>query len=44
MIGRHSEVLLDPSVERRVIRVRRHWAMLLPVLGQTLGIVLVVFL
>jgi uncharacterized membrane protein YdbT with pleckstrin-like domain len=44
MIGRHSEVLLDPSVERRVIRVRRHWAMLLPVLGQTLGIVGVVFL
>ncbi len=44
MIGRHSEVLLDPSVERRVIRVRRHWAMLLPVLWQTVGIVLGVFL
>jgi hypothetical protein len=44
MIGRHSEVLLDPSVERRVIRVRRHWAMLLPVLLQTVGIVLGVFL
>jgi len=44
MIGRHSEVLLDPSVERRVIRVRRHWAMLLPVLLQTIGIVLGVFL
>jgi membrane protein YdbS with pleckstrin-like domain len=44
MIGRHPEVLLDPSVERRVIRVRRHWAMLLPVLWQTVGIVLAVFL
>lgn len=44
MIGRHSEVLLDPSVERRVIRVRRHWAMLLPVLLQTVGIILGVFL
>jgi membrane protein YdbS with pleckstrin-like domain len=44
MIGQHSEVLLDPSVERRVIRVRRHWAMLLPVLWQTVGIVLGVFL
>jgi len=44
MIGQHSEVLLDPSVERRVIRVRRHWAMLLPVLLQTVGIVLGVFL
>jgi uncharacterized membrane protein YdbT with pleckstrin-like domain len=31
-------------VERRVIRVRRHWAMLLPVLLQTVGIVLGVFL
>jgi hypothetical protein len=31
-------------VERRVIRVRRHWAMLLPVLCQTVGIVLGVFL
>lgn len=44
MIGRHSEVLLDPSLERRVIRVRRHWAELLPVLLQTVGIVLGVFL
>ena len=40
MIGRHSEVLLDPSLERRVIRVRRHWAELLPVLLQTVGIML----
>jgi len=44
MIGHHSQVLLDPSVERRVIRVRRYWAMLLPVLLQTVGIVLGVFL
>lgn len=44
MIGRHSEILLDPSLERRVIRVRRHWAELLPVLLQTVGIMLGVFL
>jgi PH (Pleckstrin Homology) domain-containing protein len=31
MIGRHSDVLLNPSMERRVIRVRR-WAVLLSVL------------
>jgi hypothetical protein len=43
MIGRHPEILLNPSLERRVIRVRRHWAMLLPVLVQTMGIVFVVF-
>jgi hypothetical protein len=28
MIGRHSNVLLNPALERRVIRVRRHWAVL----------------
>jgi len=44
MIGRHAEILLNPSLERRVIRVRRHWAMLLSVLLQTVGIVLGVFL
>jgi hypothetical protein len=44
MIGRHSEILLDPSLERRVIRVRRHWAKLLPVLLQTVGIMLGAFL
>jgi membrane protein YdbS with pleckstrin-like domain len=44
MIGRHSDVLLNPSVERRVIRVRRHWAALLAVLLQTVGIVIGVFL
>jgi uncharacterized membrane protein YdbT with pleckstrin-like domain len=43
VIGRHSEVLLDPSVERRVIRVRSHWAELLPVLLQTVGIMLGAF-
>ena len=43
VIGRHSEVLLDPSLERRVIRVRRHWAELLPVLLQTVGIILGAF-
>ncbi|MGH3855486.1 MAG: PH domain-containing protein [Pseudonocardiaceae bacterium] len=44
MIGRHAEILLDPSLERRVIRVRRHWAVLLSALSQTVGIVLGVFL
>jgi Bacterial PH domain len=44
MIGRHSDVLLNPSVERRVIRVRRHWAVLLAGLLQTIGIVTGVFL
>ncbi|MDQ2879982.1 MAG: PH domain-containing protein [Actinomycetota bacterium] len=28
MLGQHSNVLLDPEMERRVIRVRRHWASL----------------
>ncbi|MGH3975930.1 MAG: PH domain-containing protein [Pseudonocardiaceae bacterium] len=31
-------------MERRVIRVRRHWASLLPVLLQTFGVVIVAFL
>ncbi len=44
MIGRHSNVLLNPTVERRVIRVRRHWAMLLKPLAQTVAVVLVAFL
>jgi hypothetical protein len=44
MIGRHSDVLLNPSVERRVIRVRRHWAILMAVLLQTIGIMTGVFL
>ena len=43
MIGRHSNVLLNPAVERRVIRVRRHWAFLIKPLMQTVGIVLVAF-
>ncbi|MGH3775461.1 MAG: PH domain-containing protein [Pseudonocardiaceae bacterium] len=45
LIGRHPyEYLLDPSVERRVIRVRRHWASLLGVMAQTFGVVIVAFL
>jgi membrane protein YdbS with pleckstrin-like domain len=44
MLGRHSNVLLDPTVERRVIRVRRHWAVLIVPLLQTIGIVIVAFL
>jgi uncharacterized membrane protein YdbT with pleckstrin-like domain len=43
MIGRHANVLLPPSVERRVIRVRRHWAMMLRPLLQTVGILIAVF-
>ncbi|MGH3866350.1 MAG: PH domain-containing protein [Pseudonocardiaceae bacterium] len=43
MIGRHANVLLAPSVERRVIRVRRHWAILLRSLLETLGVVIVAF-
>jgi uncharacterized membrane protein YdbT with pleckstrin-like domain len=44
MLGRHSNVLLNPSVERRVIRVRRHWAFLLVDLLITVAIVIVMFL
>ena len=44
MLGKHPyEYLLDPTVERRVIRVRRHWASLLTVLLQTFGVVVVAF-
>lgn len=44
LIGRHPyEYLLDPSVERRVIRVRRHWASLMGVMAQTFGVVIVAF-
>lgn len=43
MIGRQSNVLLNPAVERRVIRVRRHWAVLIVPLFQTIGIVVVAF-
>ncbi|HXT44396.1 MAG TPA: PH domain-containing protein [Pseudonocardiaceae bacterium] len=43
MIGRQSNVLLNPAVERRVIRVRRHWAVLIVPLLQTIGIVVVAF-
>ncbi|HSL07762.1 MAG TPA: PH domain-containing protein [Pseudonocardiaceae bacterium] len=44
IFGRHPyEYLLDPTVERRVIRVRRHWASLLTVLLQTFGVVVVAF-
>ncbi len=44
MFGRDSNVLLDPEVERRVIRVRRHWAYLLLDLLITVAIVIGVFL
>jgi uncharacterized membrane protein YdbT with pleckstrin-like domain len=43
MIGRHANVLLPPSVERRVIRVRQHWAILLRSLLETLVVVIVAF-
>ena len=44
MIGRHSSVLLNPAVERRVIRVRRHWAFLIKPLAQTVAVLVVAFL
>jgi uncharacterized membrane protein YdbT with pleckstrin-like domain len=44
MIGRAPDVLLNPSVERRVIRVRRHWAVLLKDLLITVGVVVGAFL
>jgi uncharacterized membrane protein YdbT with pleckstrin-like domain len=44
MIGRASNVLLNPAVERRVIRVRRHWAVLLRPLLETVGVVVVTYL
>jgi membrane protein YdbS with pleckstrin-like domain len=44
MIGQHNNVLLNPSMERRVIRVRRHWAVLIRPLLETIGVVLVAFL
>ncbi|MGH3765093.1 MAG: PH domain-containing protein [Pseudonocardiaceae bacterium] len=44
MIGKHSEVLLNPAVERRVIRVRQHWAVLIKPLAKTIGIVVVAYL
>jgi membrane protein YdbS with pleckstrin-like domain len=44
MLGQHPDkYLLGPTVERRVLRVRRHWACLLPVLLQTFGVVVVAF-
>jgi membrane protein YdbS with pleckstrin-like domain len=44
IFGRNPyEYLLDPAVERRVIRVRRHWAYLLTKLLQTLVVVVVAF-
>jgi membrane protein YdbS with pleckstrin-like domain len=44
MIGRHSNILLNPAMERRVIRVRRHWAVLIKPLAKTLAVVLVAYL
>ena len=43
MIGRQSNVLLNPAVERRVIRVRRHWAVLIKPLLQTIAVLIVAF-
>lgn len=40
MLGRHPNEYLISS-ERRVIRVRRHWAFLLRVMAETVGIVIV---
>ena len=41
MIGRHSNVLLNPAMERRVIRVRRHWAALFLPFLKSAGVVAV---
>lgn len=43
MLGRHPNEYLIPT-ERRVIRVRRHWASLLRVLAETLAVVGVAFM
>jgi len=43
-MGGHAEIRVDPSLERRGLRVRRHWAELLPVLLQTVGVVLGAYL
>jgi uncharacterized membrane protein YdbT with pleckstrin-like domain len=43
VIGRHTNVLLNAAVERRVIRVRRHWAMLTWPILQTIVVVGVAF-
>ncbi|MDQ4010332.1 MAG: PH domain-containing protein [Actinomycetota bacterium] len=42
MLGRHPNEYLIPT-ERRVIRVRRHWASLLRVLAETVAVVFVAF-
>jgi membrane protein YdbS with pleckstrin-like domain len=44
MFGQHSNVLLNPAVERRVIRVRRHWAMLIMPLLRSVGVVVVAYI
>jgi uncharacterized membrane protein YdbT with pleckstrin-like domain len=41
MIGRHSNVLLNPALERRVIRVRRHWAALFVPFSKSVGVIVV---
>lgn len=43
MISNPQWYLLNPAVERRVIRIRRHWVMLLTVLLQTVGILIWAF-
>jgi uncharacterized membrane protein YdbT with pleckstrin-like domain len=43
VIGRNTNVLINPAVERRVIRVRRHWAMLTRPILETIGVVGVAF-
>ncbi len=43
MLGKHPDEYLISS-ERRVIRVRRHWAYLLRVMAETVGVVIAWFL
>lgn len=44
MFSSSNEDMIEPSAERLVIQARQHWAVLLTVLLQTVGILIVVFL
>jgi len=44
MFGSSNEDMINPSVERSVIRAHQHWAVLLKVMLQTLGVLIAVFL
>jgi uncharacterized membrane protein YdbT with pleckstrin-like domain len=44
MFGSSNEDMINPGVERPVIRAHQHWAVLLTVLLQTVGVLIVAFL